>query len=72
MSAFNWTWAAARGGPSRETDPVSCQNGRENAIVPRAWADCASMVKTLVSDQPGLAVGIAFMAGVTLGWMIKR
>jgi len=26
----------------------------------------------LVNDRPAIAVGIAFLAGVTLGWIIKR
>jgi hypothetical protein len=25
-----------------------------------------------VNDRPALAVGIAFLAGLTLGWMVKR
>jgi hypothetical protein len=72
MSTFDWTWTALRGGTSREADAESPPNGTENAIVPPSWVDCASGVKTLVSDRPALAVGIAFMVGVTLGWMIKR
>jgi ElaB/YqjD/DUF883 family membrane-anchored ribosome-binding protein len=29
-------------------------------------------IKKLVSDQPALALGTAFAAGVFLGWLIKR
>ncbi|MGO9917716.1 MAG: hypothetical protein ACLQIB_23855 [Isosphaeraceae bacterium] len=72
MSTFTWTGAAPPGGPSRKTGGVSSQNGRQNAVVPRSWADCVSPVKMLVRDRPGLAVAMAFLGGVTLGWIIKR
>jgi len=72
MSTFDWTWTAMQGGASREAAGVSARNGMETADVPRSWVDCASVVKMLVNDRPALAVGIAFLAGVTLGWMIKR
>jgi hypothetical protein len=35
-------------------------------------ADVASLIKTWVGEKPALALGAAFIAGVTLGWVIKR
>ncbi len=72
MLTFDWTWIATRGGSSREVDDRAAQHGGENAAVPRSCVDCTSAVNTMVNDRPALALGIAFMAGATLGWMIKR
>ncbi len=35
-------------------------------------SDAGEMVKTIVTNQPALAIGAALAAGVIIGWLIKR
>jgi hypothetical protein len=72
MTAFDWTGtnppAASRWGATTDLP----QTEEEGTAAPQLWADGVSLIKTCVSDKPALALGVAFVAGVTLGWMIKR
>jgi hypothetical protein len=72
MSAFEELWQNGRLGlrPAVSTDSAQPERQRDSAA--RSWAEAALQFKTWVGDRPALAVGTAFIAGVTLGWMIKR
>ena len=72
MAASEWTWTAMGGGTSQQADAAVRGDEREGATTPWSWADWKPTVESLVNDRPALAVGIAFVVGVTLGWIIKR
>ena len=55
---------------------VSAEAGRRLADAGdearKRLADAGEMVKTIMTNQPALALGAALAAGVIIGWLIKR
>jgi hypothetical protein len=72
MSAFGWLWANGRARSHPALANRESQNERQSASAPHSWAEAARLITRFAGDKPALALGAAFMAGVTLGWMIKR
>lgn len=72
MSAFDWLRANGRHRSRATVADVEPENEPQSASAPGPMAEASRLVTMWVGDKPGLALGAAFVAGVTLGWMIKR
>jgi hypothetical protein len=61
-------------GTSREKNVTSfgASAGEIAAEARQRLADAESILKTVMTNHPLLAVGAALTAGVILGWLIKR
>lgn len=72
MSAFGWLRANGRERSHPALANRESQNEGQSLTAPHSWAEAARLISRWVGDKPALALGAAFIAGVTLGWMIKR
>ena len=43
-----------------------------SASRPGDWTDWKNAIEESVAANPGIALGVALLAGVFLGWLIKR
>jgi hypothetical protein len=73
MSGIESIRAESAGNPPSPDPAVSSSDWwTQGATAPQSLARGASLFATWVGEMPMLALGAAFLSGVTLGWMIKR